>query len=300
MLYLTLRQYEYVTAIAQKGSLSAAASDVNVSQPALSTALSRIESHLGTSLFFRRKGAALVPTPEGRIFVKQARDLLDQAALIEGQTNTAAAPQEITLGCFTDLAPFVLAPMLHLMRQTFPDIATSYRVYGFEQLTGAMMSGEVDLAVTYDLGLDAGFDRTVLGRAIPFAHVAADHPLASKSTVGLGDLADHPLILFSEGMSAQHVLSLFRAKGLKPRVSHRAASLEVLRSLAAHGEGIGLSYSCPPGNQSYDKRPLRAVPVSDADAAESIVLARHGVATPNPKLAAIIGSLASGLTTKTK
>lgn len=295
MLYLTLRQYEYVTAIARQGSLSAAADDVNVSQPALSAALSRIESRLGKTLFFRRKGAALVLTPEGRDFVRQAEDLLARAARLERTEPDAPAPQSLVLGCFVDLAPFLLAPALNLMRRNFPGIAVSYRVEGFQALTTAMIDGQVDLAVTYDLGLDAGFDRHTLAHAVPCAHVAADHPLATRSEIDLATLADHPLILFQEGMSAQHVLALFRERDLRPRVVHRAASLEILRSLAAHGEGIGLSYSRPPGHLSYDGRPVVAIPVSDPAAVEPIILARHGTAPLPPQRAGVLSALAGGL-----
>ena len=56
MLYLTLRQYEYVCAVGRHGSLSAAAAALNVSQPALSAALTKIESHLSQPLFMRRRG----------------------------------------------------------------------------------------------------------------------------------------------------------------------------------------------------------------------------------------------------
>lgn len=295
MLYLTLRQYEYVTAIAREGSLSGAAADVNVSQPALSAALSRIETHLGITLFARRKGSSLRLTAEGRAFVAQAQALLNQAAAIEGRSQIRPAPDALVLGCLVDLAPYLLAPALHLMRERFEPVAVSYRIDGFEGLTHGLIAGQVDLAVTYDLGLDSGFHRREIGRARPFAYVAADHVLAGRVSIGLAELADFPLILFREGMSAQHMLALFRAAGVRPYVAHRAASLETLRSLAAHGEGVGLSYSRPPGNVSYDNLPVRAIPVQDDDAGETLVLTRHGTGPVNPLMTQIMMALSDGL-----
>ena len=291
MLYLSLRQYEYVTAIARHGSLTAAANEVNVSQPALSTALSRIESHLDKTLFLRRKGASLVLTPEGRTFVEQATALLDQAAIVEQKPQIQPRSKHLSLGCFVDLAPFLLSPALHMMRRRFPDIALHYRVDGFEALTAAMTGGHVDLAITYDLGLDAGFDRRVLDRAVPCALVPPDHPIAACPDIGLADLARQPLILFQDGLSAQHVLTLFRGLGLRPHVVHRAASLEIMRSLAANGEGIGISYTRPPGGLSYDGRPVRAIPIHDPCAAEPIILTRHGTAPADPLVAEVTDAL---------
>ena len=69
MLYMTLRQMEYVVAVARGRSLSEAAVQLNVSQPSLSNALTQVEARLGHRLFRRRKGTATTLTPEGEVFV---------------------------------------------------------------------------------------------------------------------------------------------------------------------------------------------------------------------------------------
>ena len=278
MLYLTLRHYEYVCAVARHGSLSAAAEALHVSQPALSAALTRIEAQLGQPLFLRRRGAALALTPQGREFTARAEALIAQAAALETPGRAAQGSQRLVIGCFTDLAPFLLAPALRLLRAAMPGVVLDSRVLPFEPLIESLTSGAADLALTYDLGLDAGFARLQAGQRVPHLLVAPEHPLAAHSSVSLEELADHPLILSQEGLSAQHMLGLFRRRGLVPRVAHRAASLELLRSLAANGEGAGLAYSLPPGRFSYDGKADAAVPVSDADAVEPVVLASHGTA----------------------
>ena len=285
MLYLTLRHYEYTCAVAQHGSLSAAAQALHVSQPALSTALARIEDHLGQALFVRRRGAPLSLTPQGRDFAKAAQKLLDQATQLEAPNGTSPALQNLIIGCFSDLAPFVLAPSLRCLRQAFPDLTVSPRTLGFSQLTEGLLQGEVDLAVTYDLGLDAGFDRQVIDRRAPQALMPPDHALAQHATLSLDQLAHEPLVLSQEGLSVQHMLRLFKTIGLTPRISHRAASLEVLRSLAANGEGVGISYSAPPTSQSYDGKVLVSVPIRDSGALEPVIIASHGIPKPDSPLA---------------
>lgn len=282
MLYLTLRQYEYVCAIAQAGSLSAASNALNVSQPALSAALTRIEAHLGQTLFLRRRGAALALTPQGRDFAFRARALLDQAAGLETPGADPTGPQRLVLACFTDLAPFLLAPALKLLRDALPGLQISFRTAAFAPLTEALTSGEADLALTYDLGLDAGFQRVELARLTPHVLTPPDHPLAHSAEVTLEDVARHPLILSQEGLSVQHMLGLFRRRGLAPVVAHRAGSLELLRSLAANGEGVGLAYSLPPGARSYDGLALASTAIAGTDAQEPVILACHGAAALGP------------------
>lgn len=60
-------------------------------------------------------------------------------------------------------------------------------------------------------------------------------------------MASEPLILFEEMLSNRHALQLFRSQGLSPTVAHRVRSLEIMRSLAANGEGVGISYAFSTG-----------------------------------------------------
>ncbi|AVO38147.1 LysR family transcriptional regulator [Pukyongiella litopenaei] len=295
MLYLTLRHYEYVAAIYRFGSLSAAAEQVNVSQPAMSAALTRIEAHLGHPLFVRRRGAAMKPTPQGRRFAEQAEALLAHAARIENPSHPRPPATRLHLGCFVDLAPFVLARALALLRTALPETTVTFQAPRFEVLIAGLHKGRIDLALTYDLGLDAGFGRYPLFRMRPRALVAADHPLAARAQVSLAELARYPLILSEEGLSAQHVLGLFRRQGLVPVVAHRAATLELQRSLAAHGEGAGISYAAPRGGTSYDGMPLVSLPVQDPETEEPVILARHGTGPADPLVADAISVLTTEL-----
>src|SRR5205807_2299493 len=100
-----------------------------------------------------------------------------------------------------------------------------------------VLAGEIDLALTYDLGLDASFERELYARVAPQAWIPPDDPLARRDEIRLADLANRPLILSDQGLSIRHMLGLFRSLGITPHVAHRAASIEVMRSLAANGEG---------------------------------------------------------------
>ena len=295
MLYLTLRHYEYVTAIGREGSISAAADRLNVSQPALSTGLARIEAHLGYPLFIRARGSAMAVTPQGRAFIQTAETLLAQAARLENPDAPQTPAKTLRLGCFSDLAPFLLARALHALRDALPDVSVTYHSDGFEALISALLKGQLDLALTYDLGMDAGFDRQTLYHAAPVLLVAQDHPLTQQPTVTLDDIAHYPLILSDEGLSAQYMLGLFRQHGLMPRVAHRAQSLELMRSLAAHGEGVGLSYANPPTHKSYDNQPLVTLALSHPSASEAVILARHGTGPADPVTAKAIQVLTETL-----
>lgn len=274
MLYLTLRQYEYVVAVSKAGSMSAAAQMLNISQPALSVAVATVETHLGRPLFIRRKGTPIRPTGFARGFLAEAEALLAKAAQLENpRADFNKPPQKLRIGCFSDLAPVWLAPSLKRLRAEFADIELLPLVADFETLAEGMAEGQLDLAITYDLGLDARFTRHKLSAVSPGAFVAAGDPLAQQQSVPLKQLASRDLILFDEGLSVRHMLALFSQEGVRPRVAHRVASLEVMRSFAANGEGVGISYTTPLSDHSYDGLPLTRVEISDPRARENIVAA---------------------------
>lgn len=275
MLRLTLRQLEYVTAVADCGSLTEAAARLNVSQPSLSVALAQVEAQTGLTLFHRRKGARIVPGPAAPAFLDRAREVLALAATLEDPAALdRAAEGRLRLGCFQDLAPHWLPRAMARLRAALPGVQIAPVAAGFARLAEDLREGRMDLAISYDLGLDASVGRIVLDHAVPHAFLPPDDPLAARDGLRLADLAARPLILFEEGLSIRHMLRLFQAQGLHPVVRHRVATLEIMRSLAAHGEGVGISYTSPASELSYDGAPVAARPIGDPSAREPVVLVR--------------------------
>ncbi|MDG1709098.1 MAG: LysR family transcriptional regulator, partial [Emcibacteraceae bacterium] len=149
MLSLSFRQIEYAVAVMEYGSLSKAALAINISQPALSVAISHIESHFGKTLFIRRKGASVVPTSFGVSFLSDANVLLDQfEKLINTDGENFKQKKPIVMGCFTDLAPLILAPIIVKINEMFPDLNVTTSVDDFENLSTKFKDGLIDFAIT--------------------------------------------------------------------------------------------------------------------------------------------------------
>jgi DNA-binding transcriptional LysR family regulator len=292
MLPITLRQIEYATATDRCGGVTAAAAALNVSQPALSVALAQLETALGQPLFLRRPGGRITPTSFGRGWLAEAQAQLDALTrLMSGETP--AAP--VRLACFEDLAPTHLAPLLRKLAEAAPEIIIAPEILPFETIAEGLRTGRIDLALTWDLGLDSSTDRRALQQIAPHAVVAADHPLAAFARKGttLASLADHPLILADQGPSLAHMRALFSARGLPFTIAHRTATIDLMRSFAANGFGVGLSYTRPSGRRSHDGARLATVPITDAGT-EPIILARtagNPLAPPAEQIAALIPTL---------
>src|SRR5262245_45779089 len=110
---LTLKQLRYAAAAADAGNVTRAAENLNVSQPSISVAIAQIEAHYSRKLFVRRKGEGVSLTSFGATFMRDARAVLDEALKLHrlGQL-TETASGEVTLGCFTDLAPYYVPALI--------------------------------------------------------------------------------------------------------------------------------------------------------------------------------------------
>ncbi len=288
MLYLSLRQYEYVVGVADAGSLTKAAAQLNVSQPSLSVAITRVEQRLQSPLFIRGKGAAIELTPYGHSVVAKARAVLDLAAIIEQGKDPSPT---YVLGCFEDIAPWYLAPALNRLCNAFPDISFKGREGRFADIARDLAEGRMDIAISYDVGFEGPFHRRKVKDVAPVAFLATDHPLAQNQTVDLTDLAQDPLILFSEDLSEGFMRDLFERVKIAPIIQQKVASLEMMRSLAAHGVGVGISYSHPPNDSSYDGKRLVTVPISTPEAKTEISLLWSTRRRENPAFEGILKAL---------
>lgn len=277
MLAVTIRQIEYATATARFGGVTAAASALNISQPALSVALAQLETTLGQPLFLRRPGGRITQTAFGRSWLAEAQAQLDALTrLMSGDLPSAP----VRLACFEDLAPSLLAPLLRRVASQAPGLTVEPAVLPFEAIAEGLRAGGIDLALTWDLGLDATIDRRVLRQVAPHAVTGSDHPIAQQGRRGttLAAVSEHPLVLADQGLSLGHLRALFTARGLPFNVAHRTASLDLMRSFAANGLGVGLSYTRPAGRRSHDGAALVTVGITDAGT-EPIILA-HLSANP--------------------
>lgn len=276
------------------GSVSGAAEALNVSQPALSVAISRIEDHFGKLLFIRRKGASVVPTSFGISFLQDASLLLDNFnQLLDNKSEDKVRTKPVTIGCFTDLAPMMLAPLIIALKRKFPEINLLTSVGSFELLSKQLKNGDVDLAITYNLGLDADFEIKTITSLKPKIFVDENHKFTEKVSISLNDLAKEKLVLADQELSVSHMMNLFHKNDIKPVISHRVATLELMRSFVSNGLGVGISYTTPESGRSYDGKVVKILEFEDYRHEEPIIIATNRYNPPSDIILNFIDIIAS-------
>ncbi|WP_066285240.1 LysR substrate-binding domain-containing protein [Arthrobacter sp. B6] len=259
----TLRQLEIFIAVAEHGSMSAAADALLVSQSAVAGAVNALEHAFGAQLTIRRKAHGVALTAAGRYVLDRAKGLLNAASDLELHAADAGAELRgsLTLGCYRTLAPTVLAALIDDYSRLYPFVELDFFVGPQSEVQSGLASGTLDLAIAYDLSLPNGLVSQRLFDAVPAIVIAADHPLAAHPALGLADVADEPMILLDVNPSRENTMMMFSSAGIEPNIRFRTLDYEVTRSLVGRGMGYAILIQQPASNQSYEGRPLAVRPI---------------------------------------
>lgn len=238
----TLRQLEYLVALAEHLHFRKAAEACSVSQPALSGQIQQLEASLGLALF-ERDHRRVLATAAGRELAARARAVLDDVDTLLEVAHGLARPLcgPLRLGVIPTIAPFLLPRLIPAVRRRFPDLELILREETTEELIRGMDAGRLDLLL-----LDIGEELPHLHARELFEdrfHLAAPagHPLLARPRVAQDELHRHPLLLLDEGHCLRHrALELCEKTGASTREEVRATSLVTLAQMCAQGLGVTL------------------------------------------------------------
>ncbi len=238
----TLRQLEFLCAIADHGSFSRAAESCHVTQPTLSAAIKEVEGLLGVQLIEREsRGASL--TQAGEAAVERARSILSDTEDLVSAARQAGAPLSgsFRLGAIPTIAPFLLPRTLKALRKAHPGLKLYLREDQTERLIEALRARKLDAALIA-LPWDAsGIVTMELGDDEFMLVAPTDHDLMRSAELSSSDLADEDLLLLEDGHCLRdHALSVCRLPSKRSGADVTATSLPTLVHMVAGGLGISL------------------------------------------------------------
>jgi DNA-binding transcriptional LysR family regulator len=181
----------------------------------------------------------------------------------------------------------VLPKLLADFEKLHPQVIMDFGEGPQDQLREALLAGEIDAAVLYDMGPLEELDRIVLYVARGYTLFGEGHRLADRATVTLEELADEPLILFDQPPSTDYAMSCFRACGLVPNVRHRTHSHELTRSIVARGRSYAILVQRPPNKLSYEGLPVLEKEVEPPLPTCPVILAWPRDRRPSPRVRAL-------------
>ncbi|MEL7204008.1 MAG: LysR family transcriptional regulator [Pseudomonadota bacterium] len=192
---MNFRDLEYVLAVAKFGQFSQAAAFCNVSQPALSNQIKKLELELGGALFLRLSGEVRL-TAFGQRISGIAKRILEDAQKIKDTATEFRDPEAIPfkIGMTPTLAPFLTGYFSKLFQDVFPQM----KVVMIEDLPGNMLrmveNHDLDTALVARTNHDDALDFTPIWTEPLFLAMRLDHPLSTLSSIAAEDVPIHDFI----------------------------------------------------------------------------------------------------------
>lgn len=238
---VSIRQLQYVVAIADTHGFHRAAERCNVSQPTLSAQVQKLEDVLGVRIFERDRRRVLL-TAAGEPIVELARKvLLGLEDLVAAAAKTAdPLAGTIRLGVIPTVAPYLLPYVTPGLAARWPKLRLALVEQKTEELLAALRAGTLDAGL---LALVDGMDDLAHALVVDDPFVVAvpqAHALARKKTVSLGDLEGEPVFLLGDGHCFRtQALALCSRAGAAEN-DLRATSLATLVQMVSAGNGVTL------------------------------------------------------------
>ncbi len=236
---MNLTQLRSLVAVAEAGSVTAAAEAVGITQSGMSQALAALEEALGVRLLVRqRHGVAL--TAFGEQALAHARAALAHLEAIRREAADAAGTEtgSLRIAAFPSVFATVLPPLLRRFRARHPGIAVLALETDDSEVETWLKTGSVDLGVVLNPPPDSG--AVPIGQDAWIAILPAGHCLASRRRVSLADLAAEPFVLATGGCHV-HAGALMAGAGLSlTNVRMEVRDWASAVALVREGAGIGV------------------------------------------------------------
>lgn len=217
---IDLRLLSVFDEIYKTRSVTAAAVALDLGQPAVSVALSKLRHHFDDPLFVRTS-SGMEPTPFGEGLVRPVRGVLEALDLVLGHRNEfdPATSERTFRICMTDITQLVLVPRLwETLRITAPHIRIEIMTMS-PDIARRLESGEADLAIGFVPQLDAGFYQTVLFDQRFVCMVSAHHPRIREALTLEHFLSENHAVISSSGAAPQLLDREIALLGFKRKIA---------------------------------------------------------------------------------
>jgi LysR family transcriptional regulator, hydrogen peroxide-inducible genes activator len=271
---MTLRELEYLVALAKYRHFGKAAEACQVSQPTLSAQIKKLEDELGVALV-ERDSRGVILTSYGQEAAARARRILLEIQQLKESVEQNQNPEAGTLrlGIFPTLGPYLLPHVVAPARKRFPALELLLIEEKSSSLLTRLREGEIDAAILALPIADNQLSTEFLFEERFLLAVPKTHPFARRPAISIGELVDHDLMLLEEGHCLRdQALEVCGFSGASERSSFRATSLETLRQMVSAEVGITLLPELATLNQGAFPSSVHLLNFSDSSPSRQIAM----------------------------
>jgi DNA-binding transcriptional LysR family regulator len=239
---MDVRTLRYFVEVVRQQSFTRAAEKLFVTQPTISKMLRNLEEELECTLLIR-EGRRLRLTDSGQALYQRGLNILEEFRQLEAELEDI---NDVKRGLLRlGVPPMVgtqMAPLIGEFRQHYPGIELIISEFGGLTVQQAVLSGELDLALTA-LPIDPALPIT--------SQLLFSHPLCvvvpktacwlNRNSVTLSELSDESILIYNEDFALyRQLLDAFSAHGFTPKIAARSGQWDFLAAMVQAGMGIAI------------------------------------------------------------
>ena len=239
---MNLRQLEVFHAIMRTGSVTAAARQLHVTQPAVSSVLRHLESRLRVTLF-RRVGGRLQPTPEADTIFPHVAEIQNRLDSVDRLMGDLALGRMgiLSVAASLTIANGVLARAVASFTRDRPELRVALLAMTAPQVVERVINREVELGVAYDPVTNPDIETESLMRHHLACVMREDHALAAHPQVSMEELGPHRVIMYwSRGVLRSNIERSMARAGIRPSSTIEVNLALTALVLAHQGAGVAL------------------------------------------------------------
>ena len=236
---LTLRQLRALAAAAKHGSVTAAAKQLHLTQPAVTLQIQNLQTLAGIPLL-QRTGDGMLLTDAGRDVVALSERI--EAAIRDCETSiemmTGRTAGRISIGAVST-AKYFVPFMISGFSKLYPNVNIALSIGNRQEIGSALRGYDLDFAIMGRPPVDIDMDVRLIGDHPHVIIAPTTHRLARKSRIALSDLANETFLIREPGSGTRGLMEqLFEAARISPTIGMAMSSNETIKQAVIAGLGI--------------------------------------------------------------
>ncbi|MES5947535.1 LysR substrate-binding domain-containing protein [Bacillus cereus group sp. MG6] len=236
---MTITQLQVLIKTVELGSFTKAAKALNMTQPAVSHAISSIESELDITILIRDKREGLIVTDVGERILVHIREILNGIEKIEQEVAMEKGHEvgTIRIGSFPSASAHFLPKMINLFKEKYPNLEVVLCEGTIKEVEDWLVSRVIDIGIVILPNKDMEIVPLAKGKMVVI--LREDHPLCKKDAITISDLENEPIILCKGGYEPP-IIDMFKQTNVPLRAEYVISTVTTALNMIQEGLGIAI------------------------------------------------------------
>ncbi|MGG1663444.1 LysR family transcriptional regulator [Brevibacillus sp. NRS-1366] len=236
---MTIARFEVFTKIVELGNFTKASENLNMTQSAVSHAISSLESEWGTTLFIRDRKKGILLTEVGQKILIHIREILNRTEKINQELALASKLEvgTIRIGTFASASACLLPKILSKFQKKYPKIEFRFYEGTYEEIMEWLDTGAIEIGFVVQQDAHTKFSTIPLIKDKMVIAFPVQHKFHKEKIISIQDVKDEPFIM-PKGMYQSHVEEIFQQAQIKPTIRFEVHDCNTIANMVQEGLGV--------------------------------------------------------------